>query len=118
MGAQGSNGIPPKSTRPPVGKPKVQSDVLRQLRESRARRDAQDLNRGFKKTIDHIDQIKKLGDEAYKHQNALLDAATTGSDPKINELAKRKAQVSAVPRKMPDIECSGGVCRIVRKKKK
>ena len=117
MGSQGSNAVPPKS-RPPVGKPKVQTDVLTKLREERALRDAEDLNRGFKKTIAHLDEIKKLGDEAYKRKNALLDAAQTGNDPKINELAHKKAQVSAVPKKMPEIECSGGVCRIVRKKKK
>lgn len=118
MGAQGSNGVPPKPARPPVGKPKVQTDVLTRLREERVRREAQDLSRGSKKTIDHIDQVKKLGDETYKRQNAVLDAATTGNDPKINEIAHKKAQVSAVPKRLPQIECSGGVCRIVRKKKK
>jgi hypothetical protein len=80
-------------------------------------RNAQDLDRGFKKTIAHLDEISKLGDEAYKRNNALLDAAQTGNDPKINELARKKAQVSTVPKKFPKMECSGGVCRIVRKKK-
>jgi len=116
MGAQGSDGAS-QPAKPTVGKANVKTDVLVKLREERALRDARDLSRGFKKTIDHLDEIKKLGDEAYKRKNALLDAAQTGNDPKINDLVKKKAQVTSVPKK-PTFECSGGVCRIVRKKKK
>lgn len=99
------------------GESPVKTDVLRKLKEDRARREAQDINRGFQKTIAHLDEVTKLSGEAYKRQDAVLDAATTGNDPKINELAKKKAAVS-VSKKSPEIECSGGVCRIVRKKKK
>ena len=117
MGAQKSNEPAPKRTPAVVGKPVIKTNVLRDLKEERARRDAQELNRGCEKTIKHIDEISKLGDEAHKRQGAVLDAATTGNDPKINELAKKKAAVS-VPKKPPMMECSGGVCRIVRKKKR
>jgi len=111
-------GIQKKPARPPVGKPLIKTDVVRQLQETRARRDAQELDRGFKKTIAHLDEVSKLGDEAYKRQNAVLDAAVTGNDPKINELARKKAAVSTVSRKSPKMDCSGGVCRIVPRKKR
>lgn len=119
MGAQRGDGVPKKQpARSVVGKPTIKTDVVRQLQEDRARRDAQDLDRGFKKTIAHLDEIGKLGSEAYRKQGAVLDAARTGSDPKINELAKKKAAVSAVPKKGPKMDCSGGICRIVPRKKK
>lgn len=118
MGAQRGDGVPAKQpARTVVGKPVIKTDVLRKLKEDRALRNAQDLDRGFKKTIAHLDEISKLSDEAHKRNNALLDAAQTGNDPKINELAKKRAAISAVPKKLPKIECYGGVCRIVRKKK-
>lgn len=116
MGTQGSDGVHKKQERAVVGKPRIHTDVMRDLKEKRALRDAQDLDRGFKKTIDHLDDISKLSKEAYKRQSAVLDAAQTGNDPKINELARKKAAVTTAV-KMPKIQCSGGVCRIVRKKK-
>lgn len=113
MGAQRSDENAAKR----VGKPVVKTNVLRDLKEERARREAQNLSRGCEKTIRHIDEVAKLGNEAYKRQGAVLDAAQTGNDPKINELAKKKAAVS-ISKKAPIMDCSGGVCRIVRKKKK
>jgi hypothetical protein len=100
-----------------VGKQGVKTDVLRDLNEARAKRDAQELAQGVKRTIAHLEDIAKLSVENYQRKNAVLDAATTGNDPKINELAKKKAAVSSVP-KSPKMDCSGGVCRIVRKKTK
>jgi hypothetical protein len=117
MGAQRSDGIPPKQAGSVVGKPVIKTNVLRDLKESRARRDAQDVSRDFKKTIAHLDEVAKMSSEAHKCQDAVLDAATTGHDPEINELSRKKAAVS-VTKKAPTMECSGGVCRIVRKKKK
>lgn len=116
MGSQGSAGKHEGKPRAVV-KPTIKTSVLRQLNEDRAKRNAQDVERGFKKTIDHLDEVTKLSSEAHKRQDAVLDAATTGHDPKLNELAKKKAAVS-VSKKAPMMECSGGVCRIVRKKKK
>lgn len=116
MGAQGSDGKPAGRSRAVV-KPTIKTNVLRDLREQRARREAQDVDRGFKKTIAHLDEVSKLSGEAYKCKDAILDAATTGNDPQINEMARKKAAVS-LPKKAPTMECSGGVCRIVRKKKK
>lgn len=116
MGAQRSDGIPPKRASSVVGKPVIKTNVMRDLKESRARRDAQDVSRDFKKTIAHLDEVAKMSSEAHKCQDAVLDAATSGHDPEINELARKKAAVSM--RKAPTMECSGGVCRIVRKKKK
>lgn len=117
MGTQRSDGSPERRTRAVVGKPVIKTDVMRKLKEDRARREAQDLERNSRKTIAHLDEISKLGNKAYKCQNAVLDAATTGNDPKINDLAHKKAAVS-LSKKAPQMECSGGVCRIVRKKKK
>lgn len=108
----------PKQSGAVVKKPVIKTNVLRDLKEERVRRDAQDLSRGTAKTIAHIDEVAKLGNQVFKQRNDLFDAATTGNDPKINEMAKKKAAVSAVPKKGPEMECSGGVCRIVRKKKK
>lgn len=116
MGPQRSNGVPEKQPARAVVKPTIKTDVLRQLKEDRAKRNAQDVDRGFKKTLAHLDEVSKLSSEAYKCQDAVLDAATSGHDPKINELAKKKAAVS-LSKKAPLMECSGGVCRIVRKKK-
>lgn len=116
MGAQGSSGIPDKKERAVV-KPTIKTNVLRDLKKQRARRDAQDVDRGFQKTLAHLDEVSKLSGETHKCQDAVLDAATTGNDPKINELARKKAAVS-ITKKSPMMECSGGVCRIVRKKKK
>lgn len=113
MGAQRSDGVSPKRADSVVGKPTIKTDVIRQLKEDRAKREAQDVDRGFRKTIAHLDEVTKLSSEAHKRHDAVLDAATTGHDPKINELARKKAEVS-----VSKMECSGGVCRIVRKKKK
>jgi hypothetical protein len=116
MGAQRSDGIPPKRAGAVV-KPVIKTNVLRDLKESRARRDAQDVSRDFKKTIAHLDEVAKMSSEAHKCQDAVLDAATSGHDPEINDLARKKAAVR-VTKKSPTMECSGGVCRIVRKKRK
>jgi hypothetical protein len=102
----------------PVVKPVIKTNVLRDLKEERVRRDAQDLSRGTAKTIAHIDEVAKLGNQVFKQRNDLFDAATTGNDPEINHMARKKAAVSIVPKKGPEMECKGGVCRIVRKKKK
>lgn len=117
MGAQRSDGNDQAKARAVVGKPMIKTNVLRDLKEDRARREAQDMDRSSKKTIAHIDEVTKLSSEAYKRHDAVLDAAKTGNDPKINEMARKKAAVS-LPKKAPMMECSGGVCRIIRKKKK
>lgn len=107
-----------KQPRAPIGKPVIKTNILRDLKEERVRRDAQDLTRGTEKTLAHIDEVAKLGDQVFRQRNDLFDAATTGNDSQINEMARKKAAVSIVPKKGPEIECSGGVCRIIRKKKK
>ena len=117
MGEGRGKPVPGKQPRPVV-KPVIKTNVLRDLKEERVRRDAQDLSRGTAKTLAHIDEVAKLGNQVFRQRNDLFDAAKTGNDPKINEMAKKKAAVSIVPKKGPEIECSGGVCRIVRKKKK
>lgn len=101
-----------------VAKPQVKTNVVRDLEEKRASRRAADLKRDIGRTIDHLDQVTKLSHEAFDRKNAYLDAAKTGSDPKINDLAKKKAAVARVPKNKPKMDCSGGVCRIIRKKKK
>jgi hypothetical protein len=101
-----------------VVKPTVQTDVVRKLQEKRSLQKAQDLSRDVNRTIAHIDQITRLSHEAFDLKNACLDAAKTGNDPKINELAKKKAAVAKLPKKAPKMDCSGGVCRIIPKKKK
>lgn len=117
MGEVRGKPIPPKQPRPVV-KPAIKTNVLRDLKEERVRRDAQELSRGTEKTLAHIDEVAKLGNQVFRQRNDLFEAAKTGNDPKINEMAHKKAAVSIVPKKGPQIECSGGVCRIVRKKKK
>lgn len=107
----------PKQPRAVV-KPVIKTNVLRDLKEERVRRDAQDLSRGTEKTLAHIDEVAKLGNQVFKQRSDIFDAAKTGNDPKINEMARKKAAVSMVSKKGPEMECSGGVCRIVRKKKK
>jgi len=101
-----------------VKKTVIKTNVLRDLKEERVKRDAQELTRGTEKTLAHIDEVAKLGNQVFKQRSDIFDAAKTGNDPKINEMARKKAAVSIVPKKGPEMECSGGVCRIVRKKKK
>lgn len=117
MGAQRGNGIPKKQ--PPGSRvsPVVKTDVVRKLEEKRSLQRAQELSRDFERTIKHIDQVSELSHEAYEKKQDYLDAAKTGSDKKINELAKKKAASMNLPRKMPKLDCSGGVCRIPKKKK-
>jgi len=117
MGEGRGKPVPSKQPRPVV-KPVIKTNVLRDLKEERVKRDAQDLARGTQKTLAHIDEVAKLGNQVFRQRNDLFDAAKTGSDPEINEMARKKAAVSIVPKKGPEMECSGGVCRIVRKKKK
>lgn len=118
MGTPKGNEPAPKRAAAVVKKPTIKTNVLRDLKEERVRRDAQDLTRGTQKTLAHIDEVAKLGNQVFKQRNDLFDAATTGSDPEINDLARKKAAVSIVSKKAPQMECSGGVCRIIRKKKK
>lgn len=117
MGAQRSDGVPKKQPeRPMVSRPTVQTDVVRKLQEKRSMQRAQDLSRDVNRTIAHIDRVTQLSHEAFDLKNACLDAAKTGNDPKINDLAKKKAAVAHLPKKAPKMDCSGGVCRIRRKK--
>lgn len=119
MGAQGSDGVPKKQPpRAVVRRPLVQTDVVRKLQEKQFLQKTQDLGRDFERTIKHIDEVSELSHENSRRQNAYLDAAKTGNDPKINELAKKKAEVAHIPKKAKKMDCSGGVCRIVPKKKK
>lgn len=118
MGAQRGDGVPKKQPPRVVTKPGIKTDVVRKLEEERTLRRARDLSRDSNRTIEHLDQVTDLSHEAFDRQNAYLDAAKTGSDPKINDLAKKKAAVSRVPKKEPKMDCSGGVCRIVHRKKK
>lgn len=100
-----------------VVKPTIHTDVVRKLEEKRNLRKAQEIDRDMKRTIEHLDEVSKLSHKTFELQNACLDAAKTGNDPKINDLAKKKAAVARIP-KAPKMDCSGGVCRIVPKKKK
>lgn len=119
MGAQRGDGVPKKQPpRPVVGKPTIHTDVARKLQEKRTLQKAQELSRDVNRTIEHLDQVTQLSHEAFDRKNAYLDAAKTGNDPKINELAKKKAAVARIPRKAPKMDCSGGVCRIIPRKKK
>jgi hypothetical protein len=91
---------------------------VRKLEQKRTLQKAQELSRDVDRTIEHLDEVAQLSHEAFDRKKALLDAAKTGSDPKINELAKKKAAVAPLSRKAPKMDCSGGVCRIIPKKKK
>jgi hypothetical protein len=118
MGAQRGDGVPKKQPPRAIVKPTIHTDVVRQLEAKRSLQKAQDLTRDANRTIAHVDQVAKLSHEAFDRKNDYLDAAKTGNDPKINELAKKKAAVARLPRKAPKMDCSGGVCRIVPRKKK
>jgi hypothetical protein len=119
MGAQKNDESPKKQPpRAPATKPAIHTDVVRKLQEKRSLQRAQDLTRDVNRTIAHIDQVTELSHEAFDRKNEYLAAAKTGNDPKINELAKKKAAVAKLPRKEPKMECSGGVCRIIPRKKK
>lgn len=53
------------------------SEALRKLKEDRSRRNLEELNRGFDRTLGHLDEIGKLGIEAFKRRSETLEATRT-----------------------------------------
>ena len=54
-----------------------ESEALKKLKEDRSRRKLEELNSGFSRTLGHLDEIGKLGDEAFKRRSATIEATRT-----------------------------------------
>lgn len=69
-----------------------ESEALRKLKEDRSRRKLEELNRGFSRTLGHLDEIGKLGVEAFKRRSATLEATRTKPPAKAGAVVRAPAK--------------------------
>lgn len=69
---------------------KKESEALRKLKEERSRRNLEELNRDFSRILGHLDEIGKLGDEAFRRRSETVEAARTKPPAKPAEATEVK----------------------------